>query len=172
MIFSIDKSIEVLAATPLVLQSYLAHLSDEWLHGNEGANTWSPIEVVQHLITAEKTNWIPRMEIILSEEPVRAFKVFTRMGEESRSQNIGETLTEFAQLRAQNIITLKSKNLTTADMEKTAIHPEFGDVKLSQLLATWTAHDLSHIAQISRVMAKQYKEAIGPWISYLRIMTM
>jgi uncharacterized damage-inducible protein DinB len=171
MRFTLNKSIEVLAATPIVLQAFLAHLSEEWLHGNEGENTWNPHQVVQHLITAEKTNWIPRMEIILSAEPVRAFKVFNRTEEAAKSQTIGEALNEFAQLRAQNIVTLKSKNLSANDFEKTAIHPEFGEVKLSQLLATWTAHDLSHIGQISRVMAKQYKDAIGPWTAYLPIMT-
>lgn len=170
MNFSLDKSIEILAATPLVLQSYLAHLSDEWLNANEGENTWSPYQVVQHLVTAEKTNWIQRMEIILSDDKIRAFTVFTRMEDNAMPNSIHEILIEFSKLRAQNIILLKSKNLTAEDFEKTAIHPEFGEVKLSQLIATWAAHDLSHIAQISRVMAKQYKEAIGPWVAYLPIM--
>ena len=170
MNFSIDKSIEILAATPLVLQSYLAHLSDGWLNGNEGDNTWSPYQVVEHLVTAEKTNWIPRIEIILSDSEIRAFNVFKRMEEDASPKSISEILSDFSRLRAQNIVILKSKNLTGEDFEKTAIHPEFGEVKLSQLIATWTAHDLSHIAQISRVMAKQYKDAIGPWVAYLPIM--
>ena len=170
MNFSLDKSIEILAATPLVLQSYLAHLSDEWLNSNEGDNTWSPLQVVEHLVTAEKTNWIPRIEIILSDREIRAFNVFNRMEEDSTAKTIDEVLNEFSRLRAQNLITLKSKNLTSEDFEKTAIHPELGEVTLAQLLSTWAAHDLSHIAQISRVMAKQYTEAIGPWVAYLRIM--
>lgn len=170
MNFSLDKSIEILTATPPVLQAYLGHLSDEWLHGNEGGNTWSPYQVAQHLVTAEKTNWIPRMEVALSDKPIRTFKVFVRM-EEAERQTISEILNEFSRLRSQNLVTLKSKNITQADFERTAIHPEFGEIKMSQLLATWTAHDLSHIAQISRVMAKQYKDAIGPWTAYLPIMT-
>jgi hypothetical protein len=170
MNFSLDKSLEILAATPLVLQAYLGHLSDAWLHGNEGDNTWSPHEVARHLVTAEKTNWIPRLEVILSDETVRTFKVFTRLEDDPQTQTIGEILNDFSRLRTQNLVILKSKNLVASDFGRTAVHPEFGEVKLSQLLATWTAHDLSHIAQISRVMAKQYKEAIGPWTAYLPIM--
>jgi len=169
MDFSLDKSLEILSGTPLVLQAYLGHLSDDWLLGNEGDNTWSPLEVVNHLILAEKTNWIPRIQTILSDSQDKAFKPFVRM-DDTGYDNIGNAIAEFAKLRAANIITLKSMNITSADLEKTAIHPEFGTVTLSQQLSTWTVHDLSHMAQISRVMAKQYKAAVGPWTAYLTIL--
>jgi len=169
MDFSLDKSLEILSGTPLVLQAYLAHLSDGWLLGNEGDNTWSPLEVVNHLILAEKTNWIPRIQTILSDLQDKAFKPFVRL-DDTGHDNIQNAIAEFAKLRAFNIITLKAMNITAEDLEKTGIHPEFGTVTLSQQLSTWTVHDLSHIAQISRVMAKQYKAAVGPWTAYLTIL--
>jgi len=169
MDFSLDKSIEILSATPLVLQAFLGHLDKDWLMNNEGENTWSPLEVVRHLVLAEQTNWIPRMQIILSDGD-KTFKPFNRTDDEAEPATIATALAEFARLRAANINNLKTFHLTSADLEKTGVHPEFGTVTLSQLLSTWTVHDLSHIAQISRVMARQYQSAVGPWTAYLRIL--
>jgi hypothetical protein len=169
MDFSLEKSVEILSGTPLVLQAYLGHLSDDWLESNEGENTWSPLEVVTHLVLAEKTNWIPRAQIILSDDD-KAFKPFARSDEQAEPATIATALAEFARLRAGSISTLTTWRITEADLKRTGVHPEFGVVTLSQLLSTWTVHDLSHIAQISRVMAKQYKASVGPWTAYLRIL--
>jgi uncharacterized damage-inducible protein DinB len=172
MNFSLSKSIEILERTPNVLIMMLQGLSPEWTSNNEGAETWSVFDVLGHLIEGEKTDWISRMNIILSDEPDKTFKPFDRFAqiEESKGKSLTELLSEFKSLRQHNIEHLKLKQLTDDDLLRTGLHPAFGEVTLSQLLSTWTVHDLNHIAQISRIMATQYKSAVGPWIEYLRIL--
>ena len=172
MDFNLKKSIEILERTPLVLEIMLKGIDNEWIVNNEGVDTWSPYDVVGHLIHGEKTDWIPRLEIILSDDDDNTFEPFDRFAqfEEDGVKTLNELLAEFRNLREMNIQILKSKFIKHDDYSKTGIHPAFGEVTLGQLLATWTVHDLNHIAQITRVMAKQYTEAVGPWIQYLRIL--
>lgn len=172
MDFKLEKSIEILERTPRVLQTMLENISPDWTSINEGGQTWSVFDVVGHLIHCEKTDWVLRAEIILSDNPDKKFEPFDRFAqlEENKGKSMDMLLVEFASWRKKNIERLVEKNLTTQDLNKKGIHPAFGEVTLSQLLSTWVVHDLNHIAQISRVMAKQYKEAVGPWIAYLRIL--
>lgn len=172
MNFDILKSIEVLSRTPDVLEKLLSGLSDEWLYTNEGGESWSPYDIAGHLVHGEKTDWPERTQIILYAED-KHFRPFDRtaMFEESKGKSINDLLSEFRTLRLKNIEELKSYKLDDDKLNLKGIHPSFGDVTLSQLLSTWVVHDLSHIAQISRVMAKQYKEAAGPWIEYIPILT-
>jgi|ERR1051326_2394799 uncharacterized damage-inducible protein DinB len=171
MKFSIAYSISVLERTPNILKEMLDGLQDEWIFNNEGKDTWSPYDVMGHLIHGEKTDWIPRMEIILSDKADKKFVPFDRFAMmNAEKKPLNELLEEFKTLREQNLEILSSKKLSEKDLLKTGIHPEFGEVTLKQLLGTWVAHDLGHIAQISRVMAKQYKEEAGPWVKYLRVL--
>ncbi len=172
MAFSLEKSIEILERTPEVLFTMLHGISDDWTSNNEGEETWSVFDVIGHLIHGEKTDWVLRAEIILSENSVKKFEPFNRFAqfEESKDKTLPELLDEFKLLRNKNIDRLLSKNVTEKDFDKTGIHPAFGEVKLSQLLSTWVTHDLDHISQIARIMAKQYKEDVGPWIEYLKIL--
>lgn len=172
MNFSIEKSVEILERTPGVLYALLYQHSVDWTSHNEGDETWSAYDVVGHLVYAEKANWIPRMELILSGKPDKTFEQFNRFAqfEESRGKSMEDLLDEFKKLREKNIEHLRSKTLTDKHLDEKGIHPAFGEVSLAQLLATWTVHDLSHTSQICRVMAKQYKEAVGPWVEYLRIL--
>lgn len=172
MNFSFNKSIEILERTPKVLELMLENLSDEWTMNNEGPETWSPYDVLGHLIHGEQTDWITRTKIILSDSPDKAFKPFDRFAqfEESRGKSLTNLLDEFKKARKENLKFLKGLNLSEEDLDRTGIHPKFGDITLRQLLSTWTIHDLSHIAQIARVMSKQYKEAVGPWVEYLPIL--
>lgn len=172
MNFNLDHSIEILERTPSVLRSLLDGLSDEWIFSNEGQETWSSYDVVGHLIHGELTDWMPRTEIILSEGGSKRFSPFDRFAQfqVGRDKSMAELLTEFEKLRRKNIQQLRSMSISQKSFDATGIHPDFGEVKLSQLLSTWVVHDLNHIAQISRVLAKQYKEAVGPWTAYLRIL--
>ncbi len=171
MKFTIDKSIEILERTPVVIEKLLGGLNDEWLCANEGKDTWSPFDVVGHLIQGEKEDWIPRMKIILSDGPNKKFTPFDRF--KQFNDDIGKTMTqlidEFAALRKQNLAILKSTTLDEMALTKKGIHPEFGEVTLKQLLSTWVTHDLAHLCQITRTMAKQYKEEMGPWPKYFSI---
>ncbi|MES2773218.1 MAG: DinB family protein [Bacteroidota bacterium] len=172
MNFSPEASIEILENTPGVLIALLQNVSAEWVSNNEGGDTWTVYDIIGHLIHGEKTDWIPRMEMILSDKPEKTFEPFDRFAqfEASKGKSLATLLAEFKKLRQENIECLRSKKLTTSDLELTGIHPAFGEVTLSQLLSTWTVHDLNHIAQISRVMAKQYKTEVGPWVAYLGIL--
>lgn len=154
------------------MRALLAGQGDEWLRCNEGPETWSAFDVVGHLIDGEETDWIPRARIILGTQAERTFVPFDRFRhlERNRSRSIDELLDEFAQIRATNIVTLRGWKLTDDQLALTGRHPELGEVTLRQLLATWVAHDLGHIAQIGRVMAKRYREAVGPWRAYLPVM--
>ena len=172
MTFKLAKSIEILDKTPEVLNCMLQTLSPEWTSQNEGGDTWSVYDVIGHLIHGEKTDWMPRLDIILSDKADKTFEPYDRFAqfEASKGKSLAQLLTEFASLRKLNLEKLHSLGLNETDGEKTGIHPSFGEVTLSELIATWVVHDLNHTAQISRVMAKQYKEAVGPWINYLRIL--
>lgn len=172
MAFNLDHIIEVLQRTPDVLDSLLMDLSDSWLYTNEGAESWSPFDVMGHYVHAEKTNWIQRIEVILNGNGSGTFQSFDRFAqfENSKGKTISELCAEFRQERIANLKSLKEMNLGASDFIKTGIHPQFGQVTLSQLLSTWMAHDLDHIYQIVRVMAKQYKEDAGPWVEFLRIL--
>ena len=172
MDFTLEKSIEILERTPALLQALLENISEEWTSNNEGPETWSAYDVVGHLIHGEKTDWIPRAEIILSSNHDKKFEPFDRFAqyEDSKGKSLAVLLKEFETLRKKNLEVLRSKNITQKELQEKGVHPAFGEVTLSQLLATWVVHDLNHISQISRVMAKQYKGAVGPWIEYLRIL--
>ena len=172
MSFDLDRSIEILVRTPEVLNAMLNNISSKWTSVNEGGESWSAYDVIGHLIHGEKTDWIPRMEIILSNMEQKTFEPFDRFAqfEDSKGKSLTQLLDEFKSLRKKNIETLRSKNITEKDLGRKGIHPAFGEVTLGQLLSTWVVHDLNHLAQISRVMAKQYKEEVGPWVEYLRIL--
>lgn len=171
--YQLNESIEILSRTPRVLESLLHDMPSSWVMNNEGDNTFSPFDVVGHLLHGEKADWVPRMEIILSDKVDKSFERYDRFAQfrESEGKTLNQLLSEFKTLRTNNIEILKSKNLQENDLLKTGMHPTFGSVTLQQLLSTWTVHDLSHIAQITRVMCKQYKEEVGPWINYLPILT-
>jgi uncharacterized damage-inducible protein DinB len=172
MNFTVEKSIEILERTPDVVETMLRNVSADWTENNEGGETWSVFDVLGHLIHGEKTDWIARTEIILSDVPDKKFAPFDRFAqfEDTRGKTLPELLDEFKSLRKKNVDLLRSKKLTAENLKEKGIHPAFGEVNLAQLLATWTVHDLDHISQISRVMAKQYKEDVGPWAEYLGIL--
>lgn len=171
MNFDLNKTIEVLQNTPKTLAHLLGGISDDWIYANEGENTWSPYDVIGHLIHGEKTDWIPRLNIILFEDD-KNFIPFDRFAqfENSKDKSLKSLLTEFEIIRKENIAYLQKLNLKETDWQKEGNHPEFGPVTVQQLLATWATHDLGHIAQICRVMAKHYKEDVGPWSAYISIL--
>jgi hypothetical protein len=170
--FQLKEAIEVLERTPKTLESLLSGLSDGWLHSNEGEGTWNAAEVVSHLIMAEKTNWMPRIASILQEGENSPFSPFDRFAhlQEMEDRSIEEKLNEFQTIRTKNIAMLKEWIHPGTNLEQTGLHPEFGLVKLRELLSTWTVHDLTHITQIVRVMAERYRTDVGPWEAYLSIL--
>jgi hypothetical protein len=172
MDFDLTAGIAVLERTPHTLRAMLAGLPPTWIEATEGPETWSPYVIVGHLIHGERTDWIPRAQIILAQGPQRRFTPYDRFAQfrESQGKSLAVLLDEFAQLRAENLARLAGWRLTDDQLALEGEHPEFGPVTLAQLLATWVAHDLGHVAQTARVMAKQYREAIGPWRAYLPIM--
>ncbi len=173
MDFDLVAGVAVLERTPPTLRAMIGGLSGAWTDATEGPDTWSPYVIVGHLIHGERTDWITRAEIILKQGADRRFTPYDRFAQfrESEGQSLAQLLDEFARLRADNLAALAAWRLSDAQLDLTGEHPEFGEVSLRQLLATWVAHDLGHIAQIARVMAKQYREAIGPWRAYLPIVT-
>ncbi len=168
MIYKVEKAIEVLSQTPLVLETMLTGLSKEWTHNNEGPGTWSPFEVVGHLIVNEETNFLPRAQLILTNQEPRHLSPVSMTAHFERFNiiSIDTLLHMFKDLRKQNVVILKSLIISNEDFTKTAIHPEVGTVQLSNVLSAWVAHDLIHIGQVSRVMAKQYKNEVGPFIKF------
>ena len=172
MEFKVEQAIEILRQTPATLDSLLTPLSTPWIQHNEGTNTWSPFDVVGHLIHGEETDWIPRARIIINDGELRSFEPFDRvaMFEKSKGKSLSQLLDTFSQLRSSNLRELERLKLTPAMLEKRGTHPELGTVTLGQLLATWVVHDLGHIAQIVRVMAQQYRDEVGPWTAYLSIL--
>jgi len=172
MNYNIDKAFEILEQTPQTLLSLLSNLSDEWIFCNEGKDTWSTFDIVGHLIHCENTDWIPRLNIILSNHEDKTFEPFDRFAqfENSKGKSLANLLEEFRQIRSENLEYLKLLDLSEKELNLKGVHPTFGTVSLKELLATWVTHDLGHIAQISRVMAKQYKNEVGPWTAFISIL--
>ena len=172
MEFQLDKAKEVLRRTPATLNALLGELPNDWVLSNEGADTWSPYDVMGHLIEGEETDWIPRARIILEQGEARPFDRFDRfaMFEKSKGKSLFELLATFEQLRSESLRQLDELKLTPELLQKRGTHPVLGAVTLSQLLSAWVVHDLGHIRQIVRVMAKQYGEAVGPWTAFLTIL--
>jgi hypothetical protein len=170
--FNLPDAVAVLSRTPSALDALLRGLSNSWVQHNEGQNTWSPFDIVGHLIAGERTDWMPRARIILENGEARAFDPFDRFQQfnESEGKSLDQLLDEFARLRKQNLAALEALNLGPQDFERRGTHPELGVVTLGQLLATWAVHDLTHLHQLSRVMAHQYRDAVGPWSAYLGVL--
>jgi hypothetical protein len=173
MKYSLERSYEILDRTPAVLRSLLSGLSDDWVLPNEGPETFSPYDVIGHLIHGEKTDWTARAKMILESGNTKTFERWNRvaMYEESKGKTLQQLLDEFDAIRKTNMVWFRSLSLTEADLDKHGMHPVLGDVTLRNLLATWVVHDLTHIAQVTRVMAKQYKEEMGPWPEFFRILS-
>jgi uncharacterized damage-inducible protein DinB len=173
MEFELEQAGEILRRTPLTLNTLLRDLPDQWVRHKEGTDSWSVYDVVGHLIHGEETDWIPRAKIILRDGESRTFEPFDRfaMLEDSGGKSLAELLDQFERLRVENLVELEEMNLTSEILKKRGRHPELGVVSLQELLSTWVVHDLNHIGQIVRVMAKQYTERVGPWKAYLSILS-
>ena len=173
MKLGLGQSIDILLRTPATLHSLLDGVEEGWARGTEGPDTFSPFDVVGHLIDGEETDWIPRARIILAQGPSRRFEPYDRFRHRSRNaqRTLASLLNEFAELRTKNLDLLRSWKLTDQQLTLEGEHPSLGAVTLRQLLATWVVHDLGHLAQVARVMAKQYKEEVGPWVQYLPVLT-
>jgi hypothetical protein len=169
---NLEHTVSLLARTPAALDALLRDLPETWTLRNEGENTWSAFDVVGHLIHGDRTDWMPRAKMILQFGETRAFEPFDRWGQarESEGKSLGQLLDEFARLRRESLAELRSLSLRPEDLARRGRHPALGVVTLSELLATWAAHDLTHLHQISRVMAHQYRDAVGPWSKYLGVM--
>ena len=172
MDFDLTSGIAILERTPRTLRALLDGLGPAWTDGIEGPETWSPYVIVGHLIHGERADWIPRARLILAQGAERRFTPYDRFAQfrESEGKSLAQLLDEFERLRAENLTTLAAWRLGDAELALEGEHPAFGPVTLRQLLATWVGHDLGHIAQTARVMARQYREAVGPWRAYLPVM--
>ena len=172
--FSVAEAIAVLTRTPAILDALLRGLANVWVCCNEGENTWSAFDIVGHLIVGERTDWMPRVRIIMENGEARPFDPFDRFAQLKESQEesleIDQLLDDFAHLRRENLAALQALNLQQEDLTRRGRHPALGVVTLSELLATWAVHDLTHVHQLSRVMAHQYRDAVGPWRSYLGVL--
>ena len=170
---TLDEATAILARTPATLDALLRGLPDGWIHAHEGGETWSPFDVIGHLIHGEQTDWVPRCRIILEHGEARAFDKFDRFAqfELAKGRTLDSLLDEFATLRRASLRDLAALDLADADLERRGTHPVFGCVTLGQLLATWVAHDLDHVIQVARVMGRQYSDAVGPWRAYLRVIS-
>jgi hypothetical protein len=166
------ETIAVLTRTPATLNALVRGLPEIWVQGNEGKDTWSAFDIVGHLIVGERTDWMPRARIILESGEERPFDPFDRLAQlqESRGKSLEQLLDDFARLRRENLAALQALNLQPEDLRRRGNHPALGVVTLSELLATWTVHDLTHVHQLSRVMAHQYRDAVGPWSAYLGVL--
>jgi hypothetical protein len=173
MQYNVQQAIEILERTPVVCATLLAGLSDDWVMHNEGPETFSPYDVIGHLLHGEKTDWTERAKMILEFGDTKTFVPWNRFAqyEESKGKTLQQLLEEFAAIRKENIIWFRSINLTETDLDKKGMHPVLGEVTLRNLLTTWVVHDLTHIAQITRVMAKQYMQDMGPWPQFFRILS-
>jgi len=173
MQFTHQKSIEILERTPEVFRTLLSGLSDEWIVNNEGPETFSPYDVIGHLIHGEKTDWVTRAKIILEFGLSKPFTPWDRFAQydESKGKTLQQLLNEFERVRKENMVWFRSLDLTESDLDKKGMHPKLGEVTLRNLLSTWVVHDLTHIAQVTRVMAKQYKDEMGPWPEFFRILS-
>jgi hypothetical protein len=170
--FSLPDGLAVLERTPSVLRAWLGGLPDTWMRATEGPDTWSPFDVVGHLLHGERTDWVPRARIILAQGPDRRFEPYDRFAQfrESQGKTLSAMLDDFAAARHDSLVTVRSWNLSDAQLALEGVHPAFGAVSLRQLLSTWVAHDLGHLVQVGRVMARQYRDAVGPWREYLSVM--
>jgi DinB superfamily len=169
--FSLPEAGAVLQRTPAVLDAQLRGLSDFWVRSNESLGTWSPYDIVGHLIYAERVDWMPRIHTILKFGASRPFDLFDRFAQlnESQGKSLEDLLDEFARLRSENLVHLEALDLKNEDFSRRGLHPSLGIVTLSHLLSTWATHDLNHLHQLTRVMASQYREAVGPWNIYLGV---
>jgi hypothetical protein len=169
---NLSHTISFLTRTPAALNALLRDLPEEWTSQNEGESTWSVFDVVGHLIHGERTDWMPRARMILQFGETKAFESFNREGHtrDIQGKSLVQLLDEFADVRSQSLDELRALNLQPQDLQRRGLHPALGVVTLSQLLATWAAHDLTHLHQISRIMAHQYREAVGPWSAYLGVL--
>src|SRR6267154_4149591 len=169
---NLPQTIALLTRTPATLNALLRDLPETWTFRNEGGNTWSALDVVGHLIHGERTDWMPRAKMVLQFGETKAFEPFDRVGHvrESQSKSLVQLLDEFARLRSENLDELRALNLRQEDLKRRGRHPALGVVTLSELLAAWATHDLTHLHQISRIMAHQYREAVGPWRAYLGVL--
>jgi len=169
---NLQNTISLLTRTPTTLNALLRDLPEAWTFRNEGENTWSVFDIIGHLNHGERTDWMPRVKVVLQFAETQAFEPFDRQGHarEIQGKSLGQLLDEFLRSRSENLAELRALNLRQEDLERRGRHPALGVVTLSQLLATWAAHDLTHLHQISRVMAHQYREAVGPWSAYLGVL--
>lgn len=170
--FRLDDAILVLERTPGTLRGMVSGLSHDWLHGNCGAETFSPFDVLGHLIQGEKTDWMPRLRLVLEKGESEAFVPFDRFAQyvTDQGKRIEELLAEFTRLRTANVARLRSYKLDEAKLALRGMHPELGSVTVKELLATWVVHDLNHVKQIARTMAWQYRDEVGPWKQYLPVL--
>ena len=168
----LSVTVALLSQTPAALNALLRNLPDVWTHTDEGPNTWTAFDIVGHLIHAEHTDWIPRATMIVEHGESQTFKPFDREGQKEKSQgkSLGNLLDQFAEVRADSLARLRAMNLQPEDLDRRGRHPVFGPVTLGQLLATWATHDLTHLHQLSRLMAHQYREAVGPWSVFLGVL--
>jgi hypothetical protein len=171
--FHLDLAIEVLRRTPGTLRALLEDIAEPWARGNEGPETFSPFDNLGHLIDGEETDWIPRARVILARGPSVRFEPYDRFRHRSRNahRTLDSLLDEFQRLRAANLDLLESWHLDTSELDLPGEHPTLGPVTLRQLLAAWVVHDLGHVAQVARVMAKQYTHEVGPWVPFLPVLT-
>lgn len=172
MPFDLDTTVALLARSPAALDALLRGLPDAWTQSNEGENTWTVFDVVGHLNHGERTDWMPRVQRILEDGETRPFDPFDRFAQfrESKGQTLAQLLDEFTRLRADNLVQLRALDLQPADFTRRGRHPALGVVTLSELLSTWAAHDLTHLHQISRIMAHQSRDAVGPWSKFLGVL--
>jgi hypothetical protein len=170
--FSLAEAIAILTRTPTTLNALLRGLPDIWTHSNEGKDTWSAFDIVGHLNSGERHDWMPRVRIILENGEARPFDPFDRFAQmrESEGKSLEQLLDDFSRLRSESLAALQTLNLQPADLARRGTHPALGTVTLSELLATWTVHDLTHLHQLSRVMAHQYRDAVGPWNAFLGVL--
>jgi hypothetical protein len=170
--FSLPEAVAILARTPATLDAFLRGLPEIWVLRNEGANTWSAFDILGHLVYAERADWMPRLRIILEHGESCPFDPFDRFAQfkESQGKTLEQLLDEFAHLRKENVAALLAFNLQSQDFARRGTHPDLGVVTLSQLLATWAVHDLTHLHQLSRVMAHQYRDQVGPWSAFLGVL--
>ena len=168
----LQQTIALLERTPATLAAFLRDLPDAWTMRNEGPGTWSVFDVIGHLIHGERTDWIPRAKLIQQFGDTKTFEPFDRLAQErdSRGKSLSQLLDEFARLRGESLRELRGLNLSASDLTRPGRHPSLGPVTMSQLLAAWAAHDLTHLHQISRVMAHQYREAVGPWNRFMGVL--
>jgi hypothetical protein len=172
MDFDLPSSIALLSSTPATLNALLGDLPDGWTNAKEGENTWTPIDVVAHLLYTDRTNWKPRAQTILEFGESKPFDPFRRLGhiDECKGKSLPQLLDQFAQLRSETLIEIRTWNLSPDDLAKRGRHPALGTATLSQLLAAWTVHDLTHLHQITRILAHQYRDAVGPWNKFLGVL--